>query len=88
MNDLKMTERMSLSRCSIDGMDNETTRVTFHGCGDASKHAYCAMIYLVLETSVGSYTKASCGKTRVAPVKEVTIPMLELMSARILVNLM
>ena len=69
-------------------MNNETTRFTFHGFGDASKHAYCAMIYLVIETSAGVYTKLICAKTRIAPVKELTIPRLELMSARVLVNLM
>jgi len=88
LNDLKMTEIISLPRCIIEGMDNKTTRVTFHGFGDASKHAYCAMIYLVIETSAGIYTKLICAKTRVAPLKELTIPKLELMSARILVNLM
>jgi len=46
LNDLKITEKISLPKCIIEGMDNETTRVTFHGFGDASKHAYCAMIYI------------------------------------------
>ena len=88
LNDLKMAERNSLPRCFIEGMDNEKTRVTFHGFGDASKRAYCAMIYLVIETSAGIYTKLICAKTRIPPIKELTIPKLELMSARILVNLM
>ena len=62
--------------------------VTLHGFGDASKHAYCAMIYLDCDTCTRSYTKLLCAKTRVAPLKELSIPKLELMSARILVNLM
>ena len=88
LNDLEMTERNSLPRCIIEGMDNEKTRVTFLGFGDASKHAYCAMIYLVIETSAGTYSTLICAKTRIPPLKELTIPKLELMSARILVNLM
>ena len=31
LNDLKMTERISLPRSIIEGMNNETTRVTLHG---------------------------------------------------------
>ena len=88
LNDLKMTERISLPRFIVEGMDNETTRVTFHGFGDVSKHANCAMSYLVIETSAGIYTKLICAKTRVASLKELTLPKLELMLARILVNLM
>ena len=56
--------------------------------GLASAKAYCAVIYLVCETGSGIYSRLVCSKTRIAPLKGLSIPRLELMSARILANLM
>ena len=56
-----------------------------HAFGDASRKAYCVMVYLVYETSEGIQTNLLCSKSRVAPLKE--IPRLELLSARILATL-
>ena len=47
--------------------------------GDASGKAYCAAIYTRYLKADGSYScRLICSKTRVAPMKEVTIPKLEL----------
>ena len=59
-----------------------------HGFGDASKRAYCAVVYLVTMVGNQSYVKLIASKTRVAPIKELSIPRLELIAARILVQLM
>ena len=59
-----------------------------HGFADASKRAYCAMVYLVEETTEGTYVQLLSAKTRVAPLKQLTIPRLELISVRVLVTLM
>ena len=88
LEDIRATDAIFLPRCVHDDMGDKIISVTLHGFGDASKHAYCAMIYLVCQTSTRIYTKLLCAKTRVAPLKELSIPKLELMSARILVNLM
>ena len=88
LEDLRGSDTISLPRCTLGDIDGETISTTLHGFGDASKHAYCAMIYLVCETTTGVHTKLLCAKTRVAPLKELSIPKLELMSARILVTLM
>ena len=58
------------------------------GFGDASKIAYCACVYLVCKLDSGlTQVSLLASKTRVAPIKELTIPRLELMSARILAQL-
>ena len=59
-----------------------------HGFGDASLKVYSAVIYLVYEPKEGIFTKLLCAKTRVAPLKILSISRLELLSARILAVLM
>ena len=59
-----------------------------HGFGDASKRAYCAVIYLVTIVNDNAFVKLVASKTRVSPIKELSIPRLELMAARILAQLM
>lgn len=60
-----------------------------HGLGDARKKAYCTMVYLVYSTEDGkTHVTLIASKTRVAPVKVLSIPRLELMAARILAQLM
>ena len=69
-------------------MEGEILSFSLHGFGDASKIAYSAVIYLVCQTTMGTYVKLVASKTRIAPLKQLTIPRLELMSAKILVTLM
>ena len=56
-----------------------------HGFSDASEKAYTGVVYLRMEYSKGMvYTSLVASKTRVAPIKRVTIPRLELNGALIL----
>ena len=50
--------------------------------GDASHLSYGAVVYLRARSHDGKYMVSFCiAKTRVAPVKEVTLPRLELLGA-------
>ena len=88
LDDLKETDKIAIPRCMLAKVEGEVINVSLHGFGDASRYAYCAMIFLVCVTTQGTYSRLLCSKTRVAPLKTLTIPRLELMSARIFVNLM
>ncbi|XP_072934980.1 uncharacterized protein [Epargyreus clarus] len=67
----------------------ELDNITLHGFSDASEKAYCAVIYYRVETKKGKYeTGIIASKTRVAPVKPITIPRLELCGAVLLARLM
>lgn len=59
-----------------------------HGFGDASNNAYCTAVYFVCHTRDGTHTRLLASRSRVAPLKALTIPRLELMSARILAPMM
>ena len=61
---------------------------SLHGLADASNKAYSGVVYLVYRTQVGRYARMLTSKTRVAPLKELSIPRLELMTAFVLVKLM
>lgn len=87
--DLSETKEIQINRCLYETGGEVVTECYLHGFGDASKKAYCAMVYLVYRTEDGrTHVRLVASKTRVAPLKELSIPRLELMSARILAQLM
>ncbi|XP_034944084.1 uncharacterized protein [Chelonus insularis] len=68
-----------------------TTRhstVEIHGFSDASQLAMAAAIYLKINSpSTGPKITLICAETKVAPIKQITIPRLELTAALILAKL-
>lgn len=63
-------------------------RVQIHGFCDASEKAYCAAVYMRTEGAGMLSSNLLVAKTRVAPIKRVTIPKLELCGAVLLTNLL
>ena len=51
------------------------------GFGDASEDAYGAVVYLRVTTQEGYKVSFANARTRVAPLKKVTLPRLELLAA-------
>ena len=92
LEDLRETKEVTVERYAGERVNSlaKTAKAAhwLHGFGDASKKAYCAVIYLVTVENGRTYVKLIASKTRVAPIKELTIPRLELMAARILAQLM
>ena len=62
--------------------------VELHGFGDASKVGYCACVYIVSKNSTMKSSHLICSKTRNAPIKEMSIPRLELTASYLLAKLM
>ena len=58
------------------------------GFCDVSKTAYAVVVYISIESETGALSRFVTCKTRVSPVKEQTIPRLELLSALLLSKLM
>jgi hypothetical protein len=60
-----------------------------HGFGDASEKGYGAVIYICIPHPDGSYTSSLVmSKARVAPVKKITLPRLELMACLLVARLL
>lgn len=67
---------------------SETTEIEMHGFCDASERAYGACVYLRSRDNQTGYTvKLLSAKSRVAPLKRVTLPRLELLGAVLLAQL-
>nr|XP_034174770.1 uncharacterized protein LOC117601734 [Osmia lignaria] len=83
--ELPHLNKFSIPRKTI--IDNPTT-IQLHGFADASESAYGACIYLRSVNKLGD-CKVSllCAKSRVAPVKTISLPRLELCAAKLLANL-
>ncbi|GFX75907.1 integrase catalytic domain-containing protein [Trichonephila clavipes] len=65
-----------------------TIRIEIHGFADASERAYAAVVYIKCFNESGqSQTRLLCSKSRVAPLKTLTIPRLELSAALLLSRL-
>ena len=71
-----MLERHYLSERNL----SEVKNTQLHGFSDASKRAYVAVVYIRNLFNDGTVlTKFVASKTKVAPLKSLTIPKLELM---------
>ena len=84
-------ERLSeinVPRCYVL-LDQKIASQQLHGFCDASRQDYAAVIYLRTEYQNGHVSICVvCSKTRIAPLKEQTIPRLKLLGATILSRLL
>ena len=86
--DLQHFTPIRIPRCSVQTqVCNPTTTYSLQGFCDASQRAYAAVVYLQAETDEATHNQLLCSKTRVAPLKKITIPRLELLSALLLARL-
>ena len=80
--DLSVLQQWSIRRCFFSIHWSQKPKLAVHGFGDASEHAYGACVYLVAEGETGESESALViSKARVAPLKKITLPRLELLGA-------
>ena len=81
--ELPLLEEIKIPHCLKDGR-KQVTSVSLHTFTDASEKAYSAAVYSRQEYEDGVVTvRLIASKTRLAPVKAISIPRLELMGALI-----
>ena len=69
--------------------ETTVTSTQLHGFSDASEKAYSGVVYIRMEDSTGAvHTSLITSKTRVAPIKRLTIPRLELNGVLIMARLL
>ncbi|XP_049300463.1 uncharacterized protein LOC125774090 [Anopheles funestus] len=81
---LSILQDVSIPRMAVQ---SNPKKLTVYGFSDASKKAYGCAIYLQYEENQVKRTTLLCSKSRVAPVKEITLPRLELLAAVLLAEL-
>ena len=86
--ELKCLSDKHIPRCYFPDQAN-IVAVELHGFSDASEHAYAGVIYLRLIDSSGDvHISIVTSKTKVASIKRLTIPRLELCGAYLLAQLL
>ncbi|XP_057667212.1 uncharacterized protein LOC130900534 [Diorhabda carinulata] len=70
--------KLKISRCLII---NNAIDLELHCFTDASTSAYGAVIYILSRNNIGYKVSLACAKSKVAPLKTITLPRLELMAA-------
>jgi hypothetical protein len=86
--DLRQIESLVLPRNAVKGKVSDVISFELHHFCDASSYAYGVVSYLraVLQNG-GVYCSFVLAKSRLAPIKTVTIPRLELMAATMATNI-
>ncbi|KAL4230450.1 hypothetical protein ACF0H5_010832 [Mactra antiquata] len=80
-NDFKIIQQLEISRCLVPKDFDENSRIELHHFSDASTSGYGQCSYLRIVNDCEVKCSFLMGKARVAPLKVVTIPRLELTAA-------
>ena len=88
LNDLKIIKQISMSRFIYGAFKEQICNIELHCFCDSSLQAYSSVIYIRVITNLDVKVNLICSKTKVSPMKEVTIPWLELMSCALLMKLL
>ncbi|XP_025407359.1 uncharacterized protein LOC112681309 [Sipha flava] len=84
--DLDSINSLVINRLITDSSKNCSVQI--HGFADASISAYGACLYIRTQNKDGTITtNLICAKSRVAPLKTITLPRLELLAAVLLTRL-
>ncbi|XP_035232515.1 uncharacterized protein LOC118204289, partial [Stegodyphus dumicola] len=85
VSNLKAVENIKVNRCILS---NHPSKISLIGYADASEAAYGAVVYLIcVDEDHGSSSHLLASKSRVAPLKTLSIPRLELCACLLLAHL-
>ena len=85
--DLKNFTDLRIKRFAFVEVTANIQSVTLHGFCDSSFQSYCGVLYLQIFTSIGIRVYFLAAKTKVAPLKELSIARLELLGCVLLIHL-
>ena len=87
LEELKGLQEIRQHRYVFDLDFPSKNRIELHGFSDSSKELYCEVFYLRLISNDGVKLSFLASKTKVAPLKTLTIPRLELLGCLLLSKL-
>ena len=88
IDDIESVSEIELPRSLLSNTQRDKIRrVELHGFSDAGKVAYGAKVYIRIETDDGFSSSLVASKSRITPLKEETVPHLELLGALLLAEL-
>ena len=85
--ELKRLLEVRQPRCVFEFSIHSKFQIELHGFSDSSIELYCAVVYLRLISKYGMTVRFLASKTKVTPLKTLTIPMLELLGCLLLSKL-
>uniref|UniRef100_A0A7M5X4Z8 Uncharacterized protein n=1 Tax=Clytia hemisphaerica TaxID=252671 RepID=A0A7M5X4Z8_9CNID len=85
---LESVKIVQIDRFAFVSCNSDTLRVELHGFCDSSEILYCSVVYLRVISETGISVFFLTSKSKVAPLKKVTIPRLELLSCVLLSDLL
>ena len=88
MAELGDVKSISVPRFIGLGITRIINNVELHGFSDSSQKAYAAVVYVRFRVNEKFAMKLLCAKTKVAPLKAISIPRLELLGCLLLSKLM
>ena len=86
--DIENMREVRVRRFSFVQPEEKILSVELVGFCDSSSHIYCGVVYLRVVTTVGIRVSFLAAKTKVAPLKPISIPKLELLSCVLLCKLL
>ena len=88
LNELFNYDSLRVERFILGRVSEKILQMELHGFCDSSEVAYAGVVYAKIVTNNGIQVKLLSGKSKVAPLKKVSIPRLELLSCLLLAKLM
>ena len=86
LNSIRLKSVFRVSRFCFTKL-TDVSSVQLQGFSDSSTESYCAVVYLRFITSSGIGVRFLASKTKVAPIKTLTVPRLELLGCLLLSKL-
>ena len=86
--DLKHVRVISVPRYYFSEVMDKAESYTLHVFGDASEKAFCTIVYVVIKVHSAYHPRLITSKSRVAPIKPLAMPHMELLAALISARLL
>ena len=86
--ELETIQTVRTPRYSFHEPGHRIRSIDLHGFADSSKSAYAGVVYARIKTDFGTHVSLLAAKTKVAPLKPLSVPRLELLGCTLLCKLL